>query len=232
MGTLIPEEIEVAGVTRPYRLHRPEACLRLRLCRCCSSSMEVRSTAAAMERRTRFSRLADREHVIVVYPQGLSNHWNDGRDPDVSVGRAPTWDDDAASVGAMTDELASRKGWSIAKRVYANGALERCGIFSHNLAARLPIRITGNRWRLAGGPRQPVLPVLSPGAPVSVLILHGTEDPFARSAAADVHVAAGAADPDQGQPSESVGDEGDTGAPATRTTYDLADTDRATAAAH
>ena len=179
-GTAV-RQIEVAGITRTYRLHLP---------RDLSSTSAVPlvlvfhgggSTAAAMERLTRFSELADRERLAVAYPQGLSNHWNDGRDPAVMGARGDV--DDVPFVAALIDELV-REGRVDRQRVYATG-LSNGAIFSHYLGARLSDRIAAIA-PVAGGIADRFRPTFHPGAPVSVLMLQGTADPFVPIAGGEV----------------------------------------------
>lgn len=172
-GGTVVRQIEVAGVMRSYRLHLPPG-------RSAASALALvlvfhggGSTAAAMERLTRFSVLADRERFAVVYPEGLSNHWNDGRDPAVMGARADV--DDVPFVAALVDELVRERRID-RKRVYATG-LSNGAIFSHHLAARLSDRIAAIA-PVAGGIADRFRPSFHPDAPVSVLILQGTDDPF------------------------------------------------------
>jgi polyhydroxybutyrate depolymerase len=171
-GTLV-RRIEISGVMRSYRLHLPAG-------RAAASALPLvlvfhggGSTAAAMERLTRFSELADRERFAVAYPEGLSNHWNDGRDPAVMGARADV--DDVPFVAALIDRLV-REERIDRKRVYATG-YSNGAIFSHYLAARLSDRIAAIA-PVAGGIADRFRPAFRPGAPVSVLIVQGTTDPF------------------------------------------------------
>lgn len=172
-GGTIDRRIQVAGVTRSYRLHLPpnpraESALPLVLV-----FHGGAGTAEAMERLTRFSELADRERFAVAYPQGLSNHWNDGRDPAVMGARADV--DDVSFVAALIEALVGDRRID-RKRVYATG-YSNGAIFSHYLAARLSDRIAAIA-AVAGGLADRFRPSFHPSAPVSVLILQGTDDPF------------------------------------------------------
>jgi polyhydroxybutyrate depolymerase len=165
-------QIDIASVTRTYRLHVPKG-----LHQNAPSPLVLvfhggGSTAAAMERLTRFSVLADREHFIVAYPEGLSNHWNDGRDPLVMGARDV---DDVPFVAAVIDELVRDQGVD-GKRVYATG-FSNGAIFSHYLAARLSDRIAAIA-AVAGGIAERFRPAFDLGRPVSVRIIQGTEDPL------------------------------------------------------
>ena len=41
------------------------------------------SSAEVMPAFTGFNAIADRDNFIVVYPDGIENHWNDGREPKI-----------------------------------------------------------------------------------------------------------------------------------------------------
>ena len=71
--------LEVGGVTRSYLLHVPPALPA-------GSAPLVLvfhgggGTGTGVERLTRFSELADREGVLVAYPDGIGRNWYDGRE--------------------------------------------------------------------------------------------------------------------------------------------------------
>lgn len=129
---------------------------------------------AGMERLSRFSERADREGFIAVYPDGLWNHWNDGREEAVSRAHRERVDD--VGFVSATIEAVSRENPVDARRIFATG-ISNGGIFSHYLGARLS-------WRLAaiapvvGGIAEHARSEFKPERPVSVLILQGTEDPL------------------------------------------------------
>lgn len=125
-------------------------------------------------RHTKFNELADKENFIVVYPNGIRNNWNDGRE-DAKMQAHLEKIDDVAFVNAMIDAIS--KEYKIdAKRIYATG-ISNGGIFSHYLAANLSNRIAAIA-PVVGGMADPFHKQFKPEKPVSVLIFQGTADPL------------------------------------------------------
>ena len=125
-------------------------------------------------RLTKFNAVADRENFIAVYPNGVGNNWNDGRETDVIQAQKEKVDD-IAFVNAMLDAIA--KEYKIdAKRVYATG-ISNGGIFSHYIGANLSNRIAAIA-PVVGGIADPFYKNFKPEKPVSVLIFQGTADPL------------------------------------------------------
>lgn len=85
---------------------------------------------------TGFSALADREGFLVVYPEGIHEHWNDGR------GTTPAEQkgiDDVLFTAGLLDRLESQYPLD-ARRVYAAG-MSNGAMLLHKLAMALPGRI-------------------------------------------------------------------------------------------
>lgn len=117
---------------------------------------------------TQMNATAEREHFIVVYPQGIKQDWNVGFEQAPSEGP-----DDIGFTEAMLAKL--KQDFRIdPRRVYATG-LSRGGFFSLRVAAELPhlfaavaaVGATTPHWLAAQAPK--------PGK-VGVLHLHGTAD--------------------------------------------------------
>lgn len=126
-------------------------------------------------RLTKFNQLADKENFIAVYPNGIGNNWNDGREGFEASQAHKEKIDDAAFVNTMIDAIA--KEYKIdAKRIYATG-ISNGGIFSHYLGANLSNRIAAIA-PVVGGIADPFHKNFKPKEPVSVLILQGTADPL------------------------------------------------------
>ena len=123
---------------------------------------------------THFSEPADRESFLVVYPQGVGNNWNDGRDNPSSTAATENVDD-LAFVLALIDAVAKEHPVD-GKRVYATG-ISNGAIFAHYLAANHPEKIAAIA-PVAGGLADPFHKQFHPKEPVSVLILQGTDDPL------------------------------------------------------
>ena len=125
------------------------------------------STGPQTATLTHLNEIAAREQFVVVYPDAIDHHWNDGR-PEF-----PADVDDVAFIRALIDELASR--YSIdRKRVYITG-MSNGAIMSYRLACELSDRIVAIA-PVAGN--FPAKLTCAPGTPVSVLAINGTEDPL------------------------------------------------------
>jgi polyhydroxybutyrate depolymerase len=132
-------------------------------------------SASNMELLTRgaFNRIADREGAIVVYPEGVDRHWNDGRDLPETAARENI--DDVGFILALIEEVARQ--YSLDRgRIYATG-ISNGGFMSMRLACDA----AGTFAAVA-----PVTAVLSeklgarcaPTRPVAIMIINGTEDPL------------------------------------------------------
>lgn len=163
------------GVTRSYLIHLPPALpahpgLIL-------AFHGGGGTAAGMARLTGFDTLADAQHFIVVYPQGLGRHWHDGRVP--AAGRP----DDVAFIAALIARLRAQYHVDPA-RIYATG-MSNGAIFSNFLGCRLAGELAAIA-PVAGTLAAGMTPPCSPARPLSVLLIDGTADPIVPFAGGDV----------------------------------------------
>lgn len=130
--------------------------------------------ARQIERATGFSALADREGVVVVYPQGIGDQWNDERT--VPGSRAHEEHvDDVGFVGTLLGALRRRLTID-STRIFATG-ISNGGFISNLIAERLPRRIAAIA-PVAGGIGDAVAAAFHAEPGVSVLLLQGTEDPL------------------------------------------------------
>jgi polyhydroxybutyrate depolymerase len=125
------------------------------------------STGRQMERFTRFDSVAAREQFVVVYPDAIDHHWNDGR-PETDNGA-----DDVAFIGSLIDEMAAAHGID-RTRVYITGA-SNGGMMSYRLGCEMPDRIAGIAPVIGN---LPASIVCAPRVPLSVLAINGTKDPL------------------------------------------------------
>jgi polyhydroxybutyrate depolymerase len=131
-------------------------------------------SAERMVELTGFNTLSDEKGFIVVYPNGVENHWNDGRL--LQKYRAHRENiDDVAFVSALIDHLTEE--YHIDElRIYAagisNGAMMCC-----RLACELSERLAGIAM-VAGAMPEELSSRCSPSTPVSVVLINGTEDPL------------------------------------------------------
>jgi len=129
---------------------------------------------AEVASRMGFTPLADQESFIVIYPEGLNRHWNDGR-RSAKFAEQDAKIDDVAFVLSLLEAL-HREYQIDAKRVYATGA-SNGGFFSHRLAIDASDKFAAAGIMIATMPK-PFEQKFRPVQPVSVLFMNGTEDPF------------------------------------------------------
>ncbi len=162
------ESIEVNGIKRTYIVHMPPAYKSGTALPLVFVFHGGRTPAQNMIRYTRMNDIADREKFIVVYPQGLNNQWNDGRK------NAPA-NDDVGFIRALLDHLEATQ--SIDKRrIYATG-ISNGGMFAQRVACELAGKITAVASVAASMPED-FASQCKPTAPISVLMIHGTDDPL------------------------------------------------------
>ena len=120
-----------------------------------------------------FNRLADRDGAIVVYPDGVDRHWNDGRDLPEATARENV--DDVGFILALVEELAGAHPLDRA-RIFATG-ISNGGFMSFRLACDAAATfaavapVTANLSEELG-------PRCKPVRPVAVAIFNGVEDPL------------------------------------------------------
>jgi len=137
---------------------------------------------AQMENFTHFSDLADREHFIAAYPDGVGRSWNDGRDNAHSQA-AETQVDDLAFFDTLIAAIGKRHPLD-PRRIYATG-ISNGGFMSFTLAARRA-SIFAAVAPVSGGIGNALAADFSPVAPVSLLVVQGTADPIVPYAGGEV----------------------------------------------
>jgi polyhydroxybutyrate depolymerase len=121
-----------------------------------------------------FDRLADREDILVVYPQGHKKQWNDGRElPNVEAQSLNL--DDVGFLSALIDLMVKSHG-ADPSRIYVTGP-SNGGHMSNRLACEISDKVAAVGIVIAS------MPVLMsdkcrPKRQVSVLIMNGTDDPL------------------------------------------------------
>lgn len=164
----VTETIQVNGITRTYLLHTPPSPKKRRRMPLVLVFHGGGTPPQRMVRYTGMSEIGDREGFIVVYPQGTNNYWNDGRE------KAPQADD-VAFIRVLIGHL--KKNLTIDhRRIYAAG-FSNGGIFTQRLACELSGTIASIASLAASMPAN-FSSQCKPTAPISVLIIHGTDDPL------------------------------------------------------
>ncbi|HRU01414.1 MAG TPA: PHB depolymerase family esterase [Victivallales bacterium] len=163
------------GIERSYRLYIPEGYNNTKFVPLLIVLHGGLGNAEIMEKLTckEFNRLADKYTFIVVYPNGIGRHWNDGR---TQVKYKPHREkiDDVAFIATLIENL--KKSYNIdTTRVYATGISN--GAF---MCFRLAIELSDRIAAIA-----PVAASLiveyqnkAPSRPVPLLIINGVDDPF------------------------------------------------------
>lgn len=165
--------LEVGGLTRSYLLHVPPA-LPAGQVPLVLVFHGGGGNGPGTERLTRFSELADRERLLVAYPEGIDRNWYDGREFTGSRAHRERIDD-VGFVTAILDAVARTHAVD-PRRIYATG-ISNGAVFSHYLAAHLAPRIAAIA-PVVGGIADPPDAWLRPAQAISVLILQGTTDPL------------------------------------------------------
>ncbi len=141
-------------------------------------------TAKGMEENVtvgRFDELAREDGFIVVYPDGVQKQWNDGKN-DTSSAKNNV--DDVHFISTLIDIISQRYNID-AKRIYVTG-LSNGGMMAFRLACELSDRIAAIAAVAALMPEN--LASTIPNDKVSVLLIHGTDDPLVPWDGGNVHL--------------------------------------------
>jgi polyhydroxybutyrate depolymerase len=117
-------------------------------------------------------KVADEFSFVAVYPDGVGRSWNAGSGAGFAERRGI---DDVAFVSALIDRV-SRQVRIDRMRVYATG-MSNGGNFVHRLGCELPDRIAAIA-AVAGTIASEVARDCDPERPITVLHVHGSDDPF------------------------------------------------------
>jgi len=119
-----------------------------------------------------FKPIADRDKVVLVYPAGIQNNWNDGR---------PTTPNqlginDVSFFNQMCDYMINN--YSVeGTKIYATG-ISNGGFMSSRLGCELSNRIAAIAVDAATIEATTISPNCNPGRSMPVIYIHGTSDPF------------------------------------------------------
>ncbi|MGH9547867.1 MAG: extracellular catalytic domain type 1 short-chain-length polyhydroxyalkanoate depolymerase [Terriglobales bacterium] len=134
----------------------------------------------ASDKLANMAKTADKHGFILVLPQGLEKHWNDGR----QVGGKHNYDD-VNFISKLIDYLSGK--YNIDRtRVYATG-ISNGGFFSAYLAAKLPDKIAAVA-PVAATLTKEEYDTVTPPQPVSVLYIVGTDDPLVPFKGGEMHI--------------------------------------------
>ncbi len=166
--------LEFGGIARTYRLYVPPSYNNAKVVPLLVLLHGGGTDGRNMVRFTGFNRIADDEGMIVVMPDGVDRHWNDGREQtgyrahDQKV-------DDVGFISALI-ELLSKEFKIDNRRVYVAG-ISNGGMMSYRLGLELADKIAAIAPVVASVP-EPVSKKKWDGRPVPAVIINGTEDPL------------------------------------------------------
>ena len=119
-----------------------------------------------------FKTIADRDKVVLVYPEGVQKNWNDGRPT------APNQlgINDVGFFNQMCDYMINNYSVDV-KKIYATG-ISNGGFMSTRLGCELSNRIAAIAVNAATIEATTIAPNCKPNRPVPALYIHGTTDPL------------------------------------------------------
>ncbi len=156
------------GIERTYYVHVPPTYTGKTAMPLVLAFHGAGSKARLMPRLTNLSKFADKHSFIVVYPEGLNAHWNEGKG-----GKTASEIEDVNFVSAMLDKLEKRFKIDT-KRVYAAG-VSNGGFFSQFLCINLPDQIAAVA-SVAATMEEHIYKNLKPPKPVPILFIMGDDD--------------------------------------------------------
>jgi polyhydroxybutyrate depolymerase len=166
-GEAVSHTIDVNGVTRTYLLYLPPGQNGKRMPAFVLMHGSG-STDVQQERYSNFDAFAQAHGLVVMYPQGIDKHWNDGR----VIGHE-SMADDIGFVKAMLAQVTAQ-GLIDPKRVYAAG-ISNGGFMAQHMACVMPDALAGIAVVAA---TQPVDAPCPSARPMPVIFFHGTADKF------------------------------------------------------
>ena len=166
----IERQIQVGDLTRTYLVHAPAShdknkasALLLAFHGGGGKAGKLSDAAGDLDA------FSNQHDFIVVYPQGVDDHWNDGRKSPIKT------IDDVGFVSALIEQIA--RDYNVDRRkVYAAG-ISNGGMFAQRLACELPDKIIAVASVAALMPEN-LAARCSPPRAVAVLVMHGTDDPL------------------------------------------------------
>jgi polyhydroxybutyrate depolymerase len=166
-GEAVAHTIDVNGVSRNYLLYAPPGQSGKRMPAFIMMHGSG-SSATQQERYSNFDAFAQAHGLVVMYPNGIDKHWNDGR----VIGHE-SMADDIGFIKAMLAEVIAQ-GSIDPKRVYAAG-ISNGGFMAQHMACVMPDALAGIAVVAA---TQPVDAACPSPRPMPVIFFQGTADKF------------------------------------------------------
>ncbi|MCK5923531.1 MAG: prolyl oligopeptidase family serine peptidase [Methylococcales bacterium] len=166
------------GTERAYRIYVPDAVKESKSLVPLVFNFHGGAGTAEVASKMGWTPIAERENFIVVYPEGLNKHWNDGRNAQ-KFAEQDAKTDDVAFVVALLDHLQKGFPQIDPKRIFTTGA-SNGGFISHRIAIEASDRFAAAGIIIAPLPKPFATgeKPFKPSHPISILIMNGTADPF------------------------------------------------------
>jgi polyhydroxybutyrate depolymerase len=159
--------LQIGNFKRAYDLHVPAAYKSNQPAPLLIALHGTGGNGNAMKQQTGFNQLAEQKGFIVVYPDGVKQHW------DARRGNQPETTNDVGFITALIDDLENR--YSIdRRRIYATG-FSNGGTFTYRLACELSDKIAAIAVVSATMPAN-LTSRCQTTKPLPVLLIHGTKD--------------------------------------------------------
>lgn len=180
------ESMTAGGLERTYLIHIPPSYDLSKSVPLLIALHGGGGTGQNMVKLTRggFDKISDAKGFIVVYPNGIEKHWNDGRSEEEARYRSHKENiDDVGFISALIDSLVKKRNID-PNRVYVTG-MSNGATMSYRLACELAGKIAAIAPVAGNIPRNLILSCF-PSVPVSVLAINNTNDPLMPFAGGDV----------------------------------------------
>lgn len=165
--------LTVAGVERSYRLYRPIFLKPRRPAPLVVVLHGARGHSEQIERNFGFNAVADREDLVIAYPQGLGSVWNDGREPELRKANKSASADDVGFLLALVDHLIAT-GVADRTRVHLAG-VSNGGFMAARMACEASDTFAAFAVLIASVPSS-YRGTCKPTRPLPVLVLNGAQD--------------------------------------------------------
>lgn len=163
--------VVVDGVSRSYRVHVPSGYQATVAAPLLLAFHGAGSTGKDMADLTSLDKVADRAGFLVVYPESVDDHWH----LNVETGNAAALVDDLGFVRALLARLESDYAVD-RQRIYATG-FSNGAFFSQRLACAMSAELAAVA-SVSGQMSKALSKVCKPTRPISILLMHGTDDPI------------------------------------------------------
>lgn len=171
-GQTVSHTITVNDVAREYNVYVPSTLDPNQPAPVVIALHGGQSSNIALQQRSGFDEIAEKEGFIVVYPNALQKNWNDGR----PEGFNPATEvDDVAFISNMITQL-GEDYFIDPNQVFAMG-ISNGGGMAHRLGMELSDQVAAIAPVAISIPKALAEQKLDPEKPVSVLMINGTKDP-------------------------------------------------------